>query len=192
MKNLCVLTICLGFLFLTGCQKSEEVTAADDDAAITFKKAGDPRDPAEFMSPEDIKMIQEAFNDMKGKKLENPVIEIEQPLTKGNSVEVDQDIYLLQDMNVPTNCFIEGKRLYVCIMIMYYEKKLTFSTNITYRLGEGAAYQTGYKSYDNTTTYFIDDPVTGKNRILIDENCNLLIKLENTPNYNAQELLSIL
>lgn len=69
MKKLCVLVLFLGVIFLTGCQKNEEVQSLKKESQIPFKKEGDPRDPAEFMNPEDIKMIQEFFREWKEKNM---------------------------------------------------------------------------------------------------------------------------
>lgn len=185
MKNLCVLMICFGVLFLIGCQKNEEVQTAVNEKPITFKKIGDPRNPVDFMSPGEIEIIQEAFNDMKGKKLKNPVIKIEKPLTragKGDSEEIDEGVYELSERNIPITDISDEGVLYINVTLTYREKEGTFDTRINYRIGAGASYKLGYKSINNTNTY-ISDTGNGINRILIDFGCRLVIDLENNPNY---------
>lgn len=189
MKTLNVLIFVCGFFLLTGCQKEEVMVSKD--SAITFEKIGDPRDPSEFMSQDQIEIVQKAFRDMQqGKKLRNPVRKINEPFTRGNSTEEEEGIYGLEDMNCPvTN--IDGEYLYICVKMLYYEASKTFSSKITYRLGKGATYKLGFKSSNNTNTYIFGDGTTGRVRYLI-EDCAFDVPLTNNPNYTKASVSFIL
>lgn len=190
MKTLYVLIFVCGFFILTGCQKYDE-TMTPKESAITFKKIGDPREPSEFMSQDQIEMVQKAFRDMKqGKELKNPVIKLDEPLTRGNSWKRGDGIYKLEEVNMPVTK-VDGEYLYICVEMMFYEKSMTFSTLIDYRLGKGASYDFGFQTFNNTNTYIFGDGTSGRVRYLI-EDCNLEVELKNNPNYTKAVVSFIL
>lgn len=120
---------------------------------------------------------------MEGKKYEGSVTRIQDPLTKGSSDQIEDGLYLLQDVSpvIP----IDGEEwLYVKALITYNEINRTFNTQINYRVGTGASFKLAYKSTDNTNTYISDDPIIGKKRILVGD-CSFDVPLVNNPKYNT-------
>lgn len=85
MKFSLVLVIGFYVLFLTACQKDKEMAAAHEEWSVMFRKAGDLRNPAEFMSPEEIKEIQDAFERIDRKNNRSYGVETTPPFSGGKS-----------------------------------------------------------------------------------------------------------
>lgn len=181
---MCVLLLFLGVLFLTGCQKNEELQFAEEGSAIPFRKLGDPRDPAEFMSPEEIKMVQDAFNNMEGKKIDNPVVKLNSLSTKGSGEIWEKDVYLLQDI-APTVKVDGDDVFYIKAKILFYDLTLTYDSKVNYCLGSAKGpFIDFYESKNNTNTYIAGNAITGFKRIVIGD-CHFKIDVKKTPGFNA-------
>lgn len=183
MKNIYVLMLCLGVLFLTGCQKDDEATG---DETVFFKKVGDPRNPADFMSREEIKVIEDAFRSVLVRKKDDPDSQIRDYLHGGRVMDSWNSTYSLRVIEFPI-ASMEGDSLYVIVDMMYNSYDQTFSTGVTKRIGKGATYGRGYYSEDNTSIYLWDSAVNERLILFVDD-CSFLMELKNTPGHNEAKV----
>lgn len=182
MKKLFVLMAAFSLLILASCQQSECVDLQDgltneQDNPSGFKLLSDPREPAEFMSSEEITMIQNAFNEMEGKTLKNQVVKI--PETRGAGILVG-DRWFLQDNDIPI-ANINGEYLYINIVMIYYEVDNTFEDAINYRLGKNMQYTEGW--YTDRYQGLKEAYKSGDNMLLFERNVRFEVELENHPQY---------
>lgn len=178
MKKLCVLMTGIVVLFLVSCQQKEDIELQQENVEYNFKKLGDKRNPAEFMSPEDIALVQDVFKATEGKTLKNPVTKL--PQTRmGTAIEWDRGVWLLQESEIPT-VKVAGQYLYTKVMMFYYEETETFDARVSYRLGAtGSTFNLGWKQ-DNCKEAFVSE-----NQVqLWIRGCYFTIPLENNPQYN--------
>lgn len=191
MKNLCVFMTFLVGLFLTGCQEKEEMQTISDNKAAVFKLAGDPRNVEEFMTPEDIQTIQDAYNSMQGKTFKGSVVEIDEPNTKGRSKDMIT-YYSLTEDGVPV-CAIDGSYLFICVEINLMKFDWTFSLDITYAIGQNIDYSRGYYSpnqpkYNQYKKTYIFGEGSNAYRVLTDSQCCFEVELKNTPGYKSARI----
>lgn len=175
--------LCLGVLLLTGCQKDDEATC---DETVSFKKVGDPRNPADFMNREEIKVIEDAFRSVLARKKDDPDSQIRDYLHGGIVMDSWDSTYSLQVIELPI-ASMEGDSLYVIVDIMYNSYDQTFSTYVNKRIGKGATYGMGYFSEDNTSIYLWDNAVNER-LILFVDNCSFLMDLKNTPGHSEAKV----
>lgn len=181
MKKLFVLMAALSLLFLASCQQSECVDPQDgltnkQDNPSGFKLLGDPRDPAEFMSSEEIEMIQSAFKNMEGKTLKNEVVKL--PETRGSSIIVG-DKWLLQENDIPI-VNINGQYLFIKIVMLYYADG-TFENTINYRFGPNGKYLKGWYTDKNEGVKNVY--TSGDTKMLLEYGVSFEVELDNHPQY---------
>lgn len=190
MRKIYVLMAAMSLLLLVSCQQdekfesqSEGVTVAglEQEYGITFKKETDPRDPSEFMSPEEAKIVLDAFKRVEGRRLKNPVIKV--GMSRGDAIDMGNGIMQLQELRVPI-CYLDGTYLYVNIVMIYDMRGQFFTTKLSSRLGEGATAVLCYTAGPSTNVYVSGDVTTGFKRMLFDNDCKFDVKLTNTPEYN--------
>lgn len=180
MEKILVLMAVFSLLFIASCQKSERVDPKDgltneQDNPSGFKLFGDPRDPAEFMSLEKIKLIQDGFKTIKGRNLKNQVYEL--PETKAAVFPLGAKWYL-HEQDIPI-LKIDDKALYISVIMIYDESDNTFSTSVSYILGtENNFYSRGWYSENNTEVYHKNDLI-----ILMEEECKFEVELTDHPQY---------
>lgn len=186
MKKLCMLLCAIQLLFLVSCQQNENVKPESEligqDNRCGFVKEGDPRDPAEYLSPERIKEIQEIFKKFEGKELTHPVIQI--PSTKSAGVfPLGPDSIKIYETSIPLGKAIEGKYIYIDTEITYARHTERFYGNVFYHLGQDGQQLFGFRR-EGDEIWKSGDEATGIIRRLMFFNCALNIRLKNTPNYN--------
>lgn len=183
MKNIYVLMLCLGVLLLTDCQKDDEATG---DETVSFKKVGDPRNPADFMNREEIKVIEDAFRSILARKKDDPDSQIKDYLCGGNVMGWENGTFIIQEIGLPI-ASMDGDSLYIGVLLTYNPNDQTFSTNVNRRIGKGATYGMGYFSEDNTGIYLWDGAVNDR-LILFVDNCSFIMELKNTPGHNEAKV----
>lgn len=174
----------ISLLFLVSCQQTQN----DDPKGLTtrqenpsgFNMLGDPRDPSEFMSPEKLKMIQDAFEGMENKSLKNSVKEL---LETRGTAKPHGPKWLLEEEDIPV-ANINGEYLYLAITMEYYPASNSFSTSVSYRFGKDVdTYSPGWYSEGNTEVY-----VMGDKKLLLEYGVNFEIDLVNHPQYSKAKV----
>lgn len=183
MKYLSTLILLLGVFLLTGCQKDDEATGGD---TVSFKKVGDPRNPADFMSREEIKVIEDAFLGILARKKDDPDSQIKDYLYGGKAGTLGDSIYLLEGMEHPI-ASMEGDSLYVSVIILYNVYNQTFSVGVSKCIGNSEYYESSYYSADNTDIYLWDSAVKDRLIMFVD-NCSFLMELKNTPGHKEAKV----
>lgn len=174
MKNLYILLTTVVLLFLISCQKDEN-DGPKFPEPCGFEKLGDPRDPTEFLSPEKIEMLQNAFKAAEGKSLINQVFEL-----PGKPDGMDTALgkwWMLQEDEIPI--LIEDIYFGLNIAMVYYDENNVFSTSVSYRLNkDDGTYTPGWFSKNNTEIYFKENQ-----RLLVQDVCEFEVELNDHPKY---------
>lgn len=176
MRKVYMLVAAFSLLFLASCQQGEileprsnELTAVgtEKESGVNFRKVGDPRDPSEFMTPEELKMVQALFNQYEGKTLKNQVND----LSRGVSTNLDES-------DIPV-AKLDGTYCYINVEMDYFAAEGYFNTDVYfYKLWQGQT-ALGFSSRKNTNMYVSTNLV-----ILYQNNCKFDVTLINTSGYN--------
>lgn len=183
MKKLCVLIAAVSLLFIVSCQQREEVTptdglVTDKEYPSGFRILGDPRDPSEFMSPEEIKTIQDAFKAMENKTLKNPVVKL--PETRGGAIKVGNK-WLLQEDDIPVTRMINEEYLNLKVVMIYHESNGKFENSVSYRLSSEKIYHDVWYTDVNEGVKEVHDAGTVK--LLLEYGVHFEVPLNNHPQY---------